>query len=401
MAISFSEESGHVHRDRKRGVDGKFPMVDAGGIFTHHPAETSEKKRGGGDRGYPDILYEPGECYGIRHGASSDEETGEEPQEVSQREIQRTILMEPKVAELVGRLRHELRGAVERNRGEGILLSGGLDSSIIALLSPGSQAFTVTLEGEGSDFEFARRVARHLKINWKHRSVSIKEALDTVPRVVREIRSFDPALPNDVATYLGLELAAKDGLRSVMTGDGADELFAGYDYMHVLNLDEYIPKIAERMSFSSPMLGRSFGIAVAQPFADRKFVEFTLSIPPDLKVKKECHRVWGKWILRKAFENELPHEVVWRTKTPIEFGSGMTRIRYVIEEMISEAEYRQKCQMYPIRFRSKEHIYYYEIYLREVGDIALPREGEKACCDCGAGVPIWSSHCRTCGGFPI
>jgi asparagine synthase (glutamine-hydrolysing) len=302
---------------------------------------------------------------------------------------------------MIAELRHELAGAVRRRVADGLLLSGGLDSSILAVLAPDVKTFTVTLETYGNDLYYARKVVDHLGIKHYHETVSIGDAITTIPTVIKALRSFDPAIPNDLATYFGLRLARKHGVQSVMTGDGGDELFAGYDYMLELDLVDYIPRIARNMYFSSNALGKAIGVTVKQPYLDKAFIEFALRIEPELKVKLVNGQKWGKWILRKTFEGSLPQEIVWRRKTPIELGSGFTELRAVIESTVSEDEFKMKQGEYGIKFRSREHLYYYEIYRDVVGEVQPPGDGEKRCPDCGAGVDIRGNHCRVCGGFPI
>lgn len=105
--------------------------------------------------------------------------------------------------------------------------------------------------------------------------------------------------------------------------------------------------------------------------------------------------------MRKTFKNDLPAQILWRNKIPIEYGSGTTKLRKIIGSKISDREFKERQQKYSIRFRSKEHLYYYKIYRDVVGEIPAPKEGEKQCGACGAGVKVHLSHCRVCGGFPV
>ncbi|MEM2982192.1 MAG: asparagine synthase-related protein, partial [Candidatus Bathyarchaeia archaeon] len=146
--------------------------------------------------------------------------------------------------------------AVRRNLGEGLLLSGGLDSSIIAAAAHQKPtAFTVSLEDYGTDVKFARLAAEYLDMKLYIKKVTIDEAIQSIPEVIRVLKTFDPAIPNDLATYFGLKLSRVHDCRNIMTGDGCDELFAGYDYMHHMNLEDHIPKIVKSMSFNSNTLG--------------------------------------------------------------------------------------------------------------------------------------------------
>jgi len=225
----------------------------------------------------------------------------------------------------------------------------------------------------------------------------VEEALEAIPEVIEIRRSFDPALPNDLALYFALRLAKERGFGSVITGDGSDELFAGYSYMFDLDLERYLPKLAERMSFSAGELGLHLGVEVKEPFLDDEFVSFALSIEPDLKIREEGGKRHGKWILRKAFEAFLPQEIVWQGKRPIETGSGFAELRRIIASRISEEEFAEARSSYPIKFLTKDHLFYYQIYRQVVGEIPPPKLGEERCPGCGAGIRASSFHCRICG----
>jgi len=284
-----------------------------------------------------------------------------------------------------------LRDAVRQNPAEGLLFSGGLDTSILACLSPAIPALHICLEGVGDDLPFAERVAQELGLRLVVRRVSVDEALRAIPEVIRIRRSFDPALPNDLALYFAFDKARQLGWKSVMTGDGADELFAGYSFMFDRDLETYIPWLIGRMHFSANEFGAWFAIRVAQPYLDRRVVDLALSIPAELKVRMENGQRYGKWILRKAFEIELA-DVCWQGKRPIEMGSGFTRLRKAIADMVDASD-----RDAPVRFISPDHPYYYRVYRQVIGDIPSPGPGETVCPGCGAGLPPDSVHCRVCG----
>ena len=299
---------------------------------------------------------------------------------------------------LINEIRKKLKCAVDESRAEGLLLSGGLDSSILAALAPGVSAFTVTLAPYGEDGEYAKILSRTLQINWYHRMISIDEAVDSIPAVIRILKSFDPAMPNDIATYFGLKLAKEKGAKNVMTGDGSDELFAGYSFMFDLpDLESYIRGLKDKMCFSSNILGQKLGVKIKQPYLSHEMIELALEIPKDFKIRVEEGKRWGKWILRKAFEGVLPPKIIWQDKRPLEYGSGTRRLRRIISEKISDEEFAEKRRAYPVRFMSKEHLFYYEIYRKVVGEIPAPEKGETSCSGCGAGIERKANHCRICG----
>ena len=301
------------------------------------------------------------------------------------------------MSNLVIKLREKLMKATERNLADGLLLSGGLDTAILASLVPGLKAFTIGLESYGDDPKYAEMVAKQFDMEHYQLVVNIDQALSAIPEVIGILKTFDPAIPNDLAIYFALKFAKDKGIKSIMTGDGADELFAGYSYMFNLNLEDYILRIARKMHFSSNELGKYFGVEIKQPYLDREFIRFSLKIPGDLKVRAENGRVWGKWILRKTFEEHLPYEVIWQDKRPIEHGSGFTKLRETIESKISDEEFKEKKRGYGVRFINKEHLFYFKVYRSVIGDIPPPTGREKRCLGCGAGMNQDALHCRICG----
>ena len=297
---------------------------------------------------------------------------------------------------------HELKRrfteAVNRNPAEGILFSGGLDSALVAAYSGKSKAISVGLESYGEDQYYAGEVARSLNLDHYHKTVKIEKAITAIPEVIKILESFDPAIPNDVTAYLGLKCAKDMGIGSMMTGDGSDEVFAGYDFMlKIKDLEEYMARMHPAMQFSSNKIGKVLGIAIKQPFLDKEFMDFSCGIDHALKIREENGKTRGKWILRKAFEGVLPQEILWQTKRPLEYGSGMTELRKVIESMISDEEFEEGKKKYPIKFWNKEHFYYYRIYREVVGEIPAPKKEEKTCERCGTGMDQSAFHCRICG----
>ncbi|OPY73725.1 MAG: Asparagine synthetase B (glutamine-hydrolyzing) [Syntrophorhabdus sp. PtaU1.Bin002] len=280
----------------------------------------------------------------------------------------------------------------------GILFSGGLDSAALAFLLPGVTAITVTLESQGEDLEYATYLNESLNLVHTHRRVTVMEALGAIPEVIRILKSFDPAIPNDLTVYFGLKHAKELGLTHVMTGDGSDEIFAGYRYMETMpDLAAYIRKLSRSLEFGSNRIGNFFGITIHQPFLEKNFLDWALAIGVDLKIREQDGKVWGKWILRHAFDGFLPPKVVWQAKRPLEEGSGMSSLRQIISSMVSDEEFSERGREYPVQFMDKEHFYYYKIFRNKVGEIPPPQSGEKACPGCGAGIGREKSHCRVCG----
>ncbi len=292
-------------------------------------------------------------------------------------------------------LRNKLKEAVERSRADGILLSGGLDTSILAFVARPSIGFTVALkDSPASDLVYSEKIAKLLGIHHKKMEFTREEAFATLPQVIKILKTFDLALPNDLSIYFALKLARENRIGSVMTGDGADELFAGYSYMVELSpedLEIYIRRLSQNWHFSAGYLGRALGVEVKQPFLDEDFIRFALEISPELKVKDGV----GKYILRKSFEGLLPSEVAWRRKEPIEYGSGSTKLHEIINGMVTDEEFQSAGKKVDIKFINKEHFFYWRIYNEVVGEIPKTRSSEKRCPCCGASIGTY--HCPTCG----
>jgi len=300
---------------------------------------------------------------------------------------------------LFSELKRQFAEAVGRNQAEGILFSGGLDSALVAAYSGKSTAISVGLKEYGEDRKYAERVANFLGLDLCHSIVTKEEAISVIPEVIKTLRSFAPAIPNDVTAYLGLQCAKDMDIKSMMTGDGSDEIFGGYDFLFKMkNVKAYMARMHASMQFSSNKIGKALEIAIKQPFLDTDFWAFSRTIDLDLKIRNEGGQTWGKWILRKAFEGVLPQEILWQSKRPLEYGSGMTKLRGIIESMISDDEFEEGLTTYPVKFWNKEHFYYYRIYREVVGGIPAPGEGQKACQCCGAGMDDDAFHCKTCGG---
>jgi asparagine synthase (glutamine-hydrolysing) len=307
-------------------------------------------------------------------------------------------------------LRELVRDAVKKNNAEALLLSGGLDTSILAALSnnenKNKKALTVALAGtHAPDIGYAKKLAQ--KFRYEHHLIQIteSEALGEIPMVIRAVRSFDPALPNDLVIYAALQEVQHLGIKSIMTGDGADELFAGYSYMHELSHEElkmYITALSQTMYFSSNKLGAVLGVEIKQPYCDRAIIDYALDLDSDLKIKERDGRRYGKWLLRKAFEEELG-AVAWREKEPIEFGSGTTKLRDIIRGDILDTEFEEKKRVYGMDFMNKEHLFFYEIYRAVVGEIPRPEGKEKNICPlCKTGLPEDRFHCSICGfSYPL
>lgn len=321
--------------------------------------------------------------------------------------------MENSLNEACLKLRSLLEKAVKRNLAGGILLSGGLDTSILAFIASkftSLKAFTVAFQGASApDVRYARLMAKNLQLKHFVHYFDRKELHDAIQVVVKTMESFDPMeIRNSVTIHVGLRVAKENGVSTVMTGDGCDELFAGYSFLFDLEkeqLDLELQKLWSIMLFSSVPLARALNIKIKLPYLDPDFKFFAMKLDSRYKIRSERGRVWGKWIVRKAFENILPEEIVWRIKTPIEYGSGTTALSSLFNQHISDAEFEEKRSKYlkrdKVTIRSKEQLFYYELYRSLIG-VPHPIDPKgKICPQCNSNVAEKATYCRTCGAYPI
>ena len=302
--------------------------------------------------------------------------------------------------------------SVGRNLADGIMLSG-LDTSILAFLASKrvkQKAFTVALhDAPAPDIGYATLMAERLRLKHFIHYFDEDELYEAIRVVIKTMDSFDPMeIRNSITIYVGLKKAKEEGVDTVMTGDGCDELFAGYSFLHGLDekrLGLELQKLWTIMSFSSTELAKVLGMEVKLPYLDSEFKKFAMGLDPGLKVRSERGQKWGKWILRKAFENVLPEEIVWRAKTPIEIGSGTATLPCFFNSIVPEIEFNEKRNRYlaedKVTIRDKEQLFYYEIYRSEMG---VPRPTDpkgKICPGCNSNMPPTSTYCRRCGAYPV
>jgi len=303
--------------------------------------------------------------------------------------------------------------SVKRNLTDGLLLSGGLDTAILAYLTSKwvkPSCITVALRGAPApDVDYARLVASRLELKHYVHNFGNEELHESIRAVIKIMKSFDPMeIRNDVAIYIALKVGRDQGMATIMTGDGCDELFGGYSFLFGLTneqLDIALKKLWVNMSFSSTYLAKDLGLEVRIPFLDPQFKAFATDLDVGLKVKSEKGQVWGKWVLRKAFENIMPQELAWRAKAPIETGTGTTILPSLFDSRISDLEFSKKKMRYlkedRVVIRSKEHLFYYEIYRSVIGVPYTKDSNAKSCPDCGVNVKEGVSFCKTCGAYPI
>jgi asparagine synthase (glutamine-hydrolysing) len=308
-------------------------------------------------------------------------------------------------------LRSRLTQAADDQRQESILLSGGLDSSILASIIKPLNAITVGLGPEAEDLSFAAGVAkmfcsRHIRV-----VINEQTLLAIMNKLVSLMRTFDPIeIRNSAVLYAGIEESVRRGYKSVITGDGCDELFAGYDYMRRFDgrlheLENELHRIWKIMHFSSQTIGRELGVDVSSPFLDNMFLEYAKVMKTSEKIGFYDGKRWGKFILRKCFEKDIGKGVAWREKKAQETGANITMISSIINEACSDKLYRiekNNAMQEGVTIRDKEHLYYYLLFRRTFSPpMLLDKSFIRRCPKC-LGPFFWKgSYCRTCGSYGI
>ena len=231
--------------------------------------------------------------------------------------------------------------------------------------------------------------------------------LEAVEETIAILQNFnDIEIRNNVVMYLAIKWAKENGEKSIITGDGADELFAGYSFLVNKPEDELkkeIQRICSIMHFPTQKIGKALGVKIVSPFLDEKVVKLAKDMPVNLKVADNDGKRHGKWILRKTFEKYIPVQIAWREKSPMQDGSGTAGLTALFESIIPEERFVKKKLTVEnndgVVIRSRESMHYYEIFERLFGSPADVK-AERPCPYCKHEVG-GSLFCRMCGAFPI
>lgn len=256
----------------------------------------------------------------------------------------------------------------------GAFLSGGLDSSLICALArkhlPELHTFSVGIEGS-RDLEAARIVSRHLDTIHHEYILTERELGEKLPEIIYYLESFDQDLVRSAFPCFFTSMIAAENVKVILTGEGADELFAGYKYykgisdemllhnelrrsvsaLHNINLQR-----VDRMTMAHSIEGRV-------PFLDLEMIKLGQRIPAKYKLMGEPPV--EKWILRKAFEDLLPTEIIWRDKEQFDEGSGsVDLLSESLKAAITEEEAASYCRDWPdMGLRSSEECHYHRLFM--------------------------------------
>ena len=291
----------------------------------------------------------------------------------------------------IDQCRSILRNTCEKCESDWIALSGGLDSSIIANLMKKEKTHAITIitkDFVGTDLTYAQIMAKYVEIPLSLMHIDLEGVLEAINETVKILGNFnDIEIRNSVVPYIYLKSLKDDGINSVITGDGADEVFAGYNFLLKKNEDELVSelsRIKKIMHFPSKEIGESLNMKVEMPFLDNDVIDFSENIPISEKINTKDGKRFGKWILRKSFENEIPDSIVWREKSPMQDGSGTANLTNLFNSIITDEIFSQKrneiLEKDGVYIRTKESLHYYECFRKT--NVVKNSNSKNKCPDC-------------------
>jgi asparagine synthase (glutamine-hydrolysing) len=265
----------------------------------------------------------------------------------------------------------------------GVFLSGGLDSSLVAAIATrylterGERLKTFAVGTEGSpDLLAARAVASCLGTEHHESVYTAEEATAAVPDVVRSIESFDPSLVRSAVPNHMLARFTSQHVKVVLTGEGADELFAGYEYLCEFEdaeslQAELIRSVEGLHNLNLQRCDRvtmAFGLEARVPFLDREVIEHALRLPAKSKLAGSGRA--EKWLLREAFAGWLPEEWLWRGKSQFGDGSGAASVLtdWVTASVSQEDFERERFAVDP-PLRTREELAYYRVFREHLAGV--------------------------------
>ena len=312
-------------------------------------------------------------------------------------------------------IRQSLRQAVKRQLMSdvpyGVLLSGGLDSSIVSAIAerysenriedngqtraywPRLHSFAVGLKG-APDLEKARLVADYIGTVHHEINYTIQEGLDALHDVIYFIETYDvTTVRASTPMYLLARVIKSMGIKMVLSGEGADEIFGGYLYFHKAPSakdfhDETVRKLSKLYMYDCLRANKSlsaWGVEGRVPFLDKEFLDVAMRTNPEAKM---CPgQTMEKRILREAFADMLPEAIAWRQKEQFSDGVGYSWIdtlKRITAEAVTDEQMAHAAERFPINTPLNKEEYYYrsifaEHFPSDSAARSVPQEASVAC----------------------
>jgi len=293
----------------------------------------------------------------------------------------------------------------------GVLLSGGLDSSITSALAkkysknrvesndvksawyPQLHSFAVGLKGS-PDLIAAQKVADHIDSIHHEITFTVQEGLDAIKDVIYFLETYDvTTIRASTPMYLMARVIKSMGIKMVLSGEGADEIFGGYLYFHKAPdskefHEETVRKLDKLYQYDCLRANKSlaaWGIEGRVPFLDKEFIDVAMRINP--KDKMINSEKMEKWVLRKSFEQYLPESVAWRQKEQFSDGVGydwIDSLKDLVNEKVTDDMFKNAKFTFPFQTPMSKEEYYYrsifeEHYPSETSATTVPSVPSVAC----------------------
>lgn len=318
-------------------------------------------------------------------------------------------------ASSVSELHDALEAAVQRQLMSdvpyGVLLSGGLDSSVISAIAKKYSAKRIETDGQSSawwpqlhsfavglkgapDLAKAREVAEHIGTVHHEINYTIQEGLDAIRDVIYYIETYDvTTVRASTPMYLLARVIKSMGIKMVLSGEGADEVFGGYLYFHKAPdakafHEETVRKLSKLYLYDCLRANKSlsaWGVEGRVPFLDKEFLDVAMRLAPELKM---CSgNTIEKKIVREAFADMLPYNVAWRQKEQFSDGVGynwIDTLRAITAETVSDEQMAHAAERFPINTPMNKEEYYYRSIFEEhfpskSAALSVPHEASVAC----------------------
>jgi len=292
-------------------------------------------------------------------------------------------------------LRHAFEKSVQKRMMSdvpwGVLLSGGLDSSLVASICarnvarhstsfPKLHSFTVGLEGS-PDLKAAKRVAEYLGTKHHAYTYTLDEGADAIREVIRSTETYDvTTIRASTPMYLMSRKIKAMGIKMVLSGEGADEVFGGYLYFHKCPnrqemYDETVDKISRLHMFDCLRCNKAmsaWGVEPRVPFLDADFLSVAMNLDPTEKMIDKANGRIEKWAIRKAFDEPddpyLPDDILWRQKEQFSDGVGygwVDHLKAISENEISDTMFAAAANRFPHNTPTTKEGYRYRMIFEE------------------------------------